>query len=111
MANRNFKRVQSLNNQTKIIVGRFSTTAGGVATKLAGLGFTVAGSGSGAYTVTLDDKYPTLLAATANALGSTAAVEVVSHDVPGTKEIVLDGGSDFDGEIHFAIYLNNSQVA
>lgn len=119
MANRNFKRVQSLNNETKIITGRFSV-ASGVATKIAGIGFSVAGTGTGEFTITLEDSYPTLLAATATveeAGGVVAFPQVESHDVVTAKTVVLNtvnasgAPAAADCAVHFVLMLNNSTVA
>lgn len=118
MANRNFKRVQSLDNETKIVSGNFSV-ASGTPTKVAGLGWTVAGTGTGEFTVTLDDTYPVLLSAQVSieaAGGITAKPEIDSHDVGSAKTVVINtttAGSPaaVDCTIHFLLVLRNSTVA
>jgi len=109
MANRNFKRVQSLNNQTKIIAGRVQLVAS-VPTKLSGLGFNIVEAGAGSHQIVLEDKYPTLLAATFGIEGASATVEILSEDVQGTGTIDLDGLPSAC-IIHVVIMLNNSGVA
>ncbi len=123
MANRNFNRVQSLNKEVKIICGRLEDDD----TKNAGLGFTGANSGTGIYTITLEDKYNALLACTATIQSTTGAddfnVCIASHDVTAaTPTIVLHVyKSDGDGtatltdlgdtdEIHFSAFLQNSSL-
>lgn len=109
MANRNFKRVQSLNNQTKIIAGRVLINSTDT-TKLAGLGFSVIPGGAGSHQIVLEDKYPTLLAATFGVEGTSATVEIVGTDVAGAGTIDIDGLST-GNTLHLVIVLNNSQVA
>ena len=52
MANRNSNRAQALNKEVKIIAGRFDVNG-----KIAGLGYSVADTGTGEYTITLEDSY------------------------------------------------------
>lgn len=73
MANRNFTRAQALNKEVKILAGTFTDTA-----KTQGLGYTVANTGTGEYTVTLDDAYPAILSVTANCSKADSHVVVVS---------------------------------
>lgn len=93
MANRNFSRVQGLNKELKLIAGTFSIAAsGGAATKTQGLGYTVAKSGTGVYTITLDDRYNALVAATATVQAATAAdlvAQAVSSDVTAATPTVV----------------------
>lgn len=117
MANRNFSDMQSLNKEVKLIAGRFSD-AGTVG---AGLGWSAADTGTGEYTVTLQDTYNALLSASAMVAGTdgyayTASVE--SHDVTSTKAVVFKVAvngtlTDMTGdqELHFALMLQNSSVA
>ncbi len=116
MANRTFGDVQALNKEVKIITGRFDSSD---ETK-AGLGWSAADSGTGKYTITLDDTYNTLLSCTANAYGSDGyeyTVGVFSHDVASAKTVVLataKNGTLSDlaasDEIHFVLMLQNSSV-
>ena len=117
MASRSFNRVQALNKEVKIICGRLEDDD----TKNAGLGFSGANTGTGTYTITLEDTYVALLACTATIQCTSGTddytVSVVSHDVSGAKTIDLEvavagtltnlGDTD---EIHFAAFLQNSSV-
>lgn len=117
MANRNFRRVQALDNEVKIIAGNFSV-ASGTPTKVAGLGWTVAGTGTGEFTVTLDDTYPALIAATANTEisgGGNLYAQIDSTDVGSAKTVVINtmaAGTPTatDCTVHFTLVLRNSTV-
>ena len=117
MANRNFNRMQSLNKEVKVICGRFDDADNTVK----GLGFSAANSGTGVYTITLDDKYNHLLCCNANVMSTAGTddyvVSIVSEDVEGAKTLVLhtavagtltDLGSG--DEIHFSLFLQNSST-
>ena len=117
MANRNFKRVQALNNEVKLITGRLEDDD----TKNAGLGWSGANSATGVYIITLEDSYKALLSCTAT-IQSTAGtddfvVSIAAHDVTTAKTITLhtavDGTltdlGDTD-EIHFLACLQNSST-
>ena len=117
MANRNFSRMQSLNKEVKVLCGRLEDDD----TKNAGLGWTGANTGTGTYTITLEDKYPALLSFTATAQSTSGTddfkITIVSHDVSSAKTIDLEvdvagtltdlGDTD---EIHFAAFLQNSSL-
>lgn len=81
MANRNFSKVQALNHEVKLIAGSFSIAAsGGAATKVTGLGYSVAKSATGEYTITLQDRYPALISAVATTQAATAVDLVAQID-------------------------------
>ena len=117
MASRNFSRVQGLNKGVKIIAGRFDDADA----KVAGLGFSGANTGTGTYTITLEDKYNYLLACTAQVHSTSGTddyvVTVVGEDVAGAKTIDIEvavagtltnlGSGD---EIHFSAFLQNSST-
>jgi len=118
MANRNFKRVQGLDNELKIIAGYF-TGSGSTAVKQAGTGWNVERTATGVYTITLEDRYPSLISAQASYGGPTMvydynAILIASYDVAVTGTIVLDHyveiatKQDLDGDIHIAFFLKNS---
>jgi len=117
MANRNFSRIQALNHEVKIIAGNFSVAAG-VATKVQGIGWSVANSGTGEFTVTLEDGYVALLAANAmieDAGGVNLAVQLDSYDVVTAKTVVFNtvvGATPTatDCIVHFTLLLRNSEV-
>ncbi len=122
MASRSFNRVQALNKEVKLIAGRLEDDD----TAQAGLGWSGANTGTGIYTVTLEDKYNALLSCTATIQSTTGAddfnVCIASHDVSSAKTIVFHVyKSDGDGtatltdlgdtdEIHFLAVLQNSSL-
>ena len=62
MANRNFNRHQSLEKEVKDLFAEIAIGASGAPTLTKGLGITsVARTGAGRYTLTLDDQYVRLL--------------------------------------------------
>lgn len=117
MANRNFSKVQALSKEIKIIAGRFDDAD----VKVSGIGYSAANSGTGVYTITLEDKYFGLIAINANVQCTSGTddyvVSVISEDVDGVKTIVLHvavagvltdlGTGD---EIHFSAFLHNSSL-
>ena len=116
MADRTFNDAQALNIDVKIIAGILQADD----VKLAGLGWSGADTGTGVYTITLEDRYNTLLSMTAN-IQSTAGtddfvVSILSHDVnSATPTIVLHvavAGTLTDlgtgDSIHFTAMLQNS---
>lgn len=116
MANRDFKNVQALKREVKILAFTVSALEGTpVATPA--LGVTSIAESSGDYTITLDDKYSSLLCCqltlgdTDGTPGLTAAV-VKSEDVNGAKTIVVDstGTADSGDRLHVALYLSNTDV-
>lgn len=120
MADRIFFDVQALQPNAKIIAGSFTTAGSSDPSVTTGKGFTVAHSATGTYTITLDDKYPGLLAATATLQSSSSSDSVVQLgdiDVTSAKTLVvrtLTAGSDADltGPIvHFNLVLRNTSVS
>lgn len=115
MASRNFRRVQALNNEVKIIAGQFDDAD----TTVAGLGFSAANTGTGTYTITLEDKYNALLSAVCQVQSTSGTddykVTVVGSDVSGAKTVDVEvevagvltnlGSGD---KLHFALFLQNS---
>ena len=93
MANRSFQKVQSINMDTKIIAGSFSIAAsGGAATKVSGLGYSVAKSATGEYTITLQNRYPALISAVATVQAATAVdlvAQIDNHDVNSATPVVV----------------------
>ena len=121
MANRNFSKVQGLNKEIKLIAGSFSIAAsGGAATKVTGLGYTVAKSATGTYTITLADAYNACLAATATTQAATAVnlvSQVTSVDVVTAKTVViklLAGATATEPSavtvVNFVLVLQNSSL-
>ncbi len=122
MANRDFKDVQALERELKLLCGRVTTNSSGDSTVADGTGFTAAKAGDGDYWIYLDDKYTSLMYA--NAVVTASAPDecfsyVVSHDVSGGTPSVRFKFTDDDGnaqafntgdEFSFIIVLKNSSV-
>lgn len=122
MASRIWNTTQALNKQVKIIAGSFSIAAsGGAATKTAGLGWSVAKSATGEYTITLEDSYPALISATATTEAATPVdlvAQIDNHNVSAaTPTVVLNlnaGATPTEPSavtsVHFILVLQNSTV-
>jgi len=130
MANRIFHDVQALNPGIKIIAGTFKPNGSGAVDNTAnvGNGFTVARTGTGQYTVTLDDGYPGLISAQATAALSSAAATFMqitgAHDVSSAKTIVFtalttsttaapaatDIAAHAHNHVHFVLFLRNTSL-
>ncbi len=122
MANRDFKDVQALERELKLVCGRVTTDGSGVATVADGIGFTATKAGNGDYWIYLDDKYTSLMYANATITASApdeCFAYVVSHDVSGATPSVRFKFTDDDGnaqafadgdEFSFLIVLKNSSV-
>ena len=125
MASRDFKDVQALERELKIIAGRVTfSSSGATVTTNAGSGFTVArdGSNDGEYIITLTDKYTDLLHCSATyvqiAGSDTLFAQVEAHDVSSAKTVevhlVNDAGSALaptnDDQMTFMLVLKNSSV-
>lgn len=70
MADRLFKRLKGLNNEEIRISGSFRPNGTSAPTDVVGKGYSVARSGVGLYTVTLEDKYNELLSARCSIRGA-----------------------------------------
>lgn len=123
MANRSFSKVQSLNKEVKLIAGSFSIAAsGGAATKVSGLGYTVAKSGTGEYTITLSDRYSALVSAVATVQAATAVdlvAQIDNHNVSAATPVVVlninAGATPTEPAavtvVNFVLVLQNSGLA
>lgn len=122
MADRNFNYCQTLNESVRFIGGNFSIAAsGGAATKVNGLGWSVAKTTTGVYTITLEDSYVSLIACNVSVMAATAVdlvAQIKSHDVVSAKTIVIDlnaGATPTEPSavtlIHFIAMLSNTTVA
>ena len=116
MANRDFKNVQALEREVKILAFTLSGLDGTVvATPSTGITSLVESSGD--YTITLDDKYSSLLCAQVT-LGATdgdcdlTQAHINSEDVDGAKTVVIDtaGTAAATDRLHVVLYLKNSSV-
>jgi hypothetical protein len=118
MANRDFKDVQALEREVKILAFTVSALNGSTPVATPSLGVASIGVSSGDYTITLEDKYNSLLCAQVT-LGATDGVQgltgafIESEDVNGAKTIVIDttGTADANDRMHVSLFLKNSSVA
>ena len=134
MANRDFKDVQALEREVKIVGGRisFAGTTGPdtkTPTVAEGIGYTVAANAAdndGIFTITLGtssqtDKYSDLLYCHAHVVGTSERyVELSAHSVgAGTLSFIMKDKDDdnatadvaFNGlEVQFIAFLKNSSV-
>lgn len=121
MANRNFQPVQVLNRGVKVIAGTIQINASAAVAGSVGNGFSVAKTGTGLYTITLEDAYMALTGgglALQKAAAAAVFVEMVSNDVVTAKTIVLrtinGSGTAIDVaaavDVVFEFHLRNSDV-
>ena len=123
MADRIFYPVQSLNPQVKIIAGSFAVVSTAI-TSPRGQGYTATRTGTGAYLITLDDAYNSLLSAQVSlqldAVNDMIAL-VGATDVSSAKTIVINTGTATDtfgatdlnnanDRCHFVLFLSNTNV-
>lgn len=119
MADRIFFDVQALQPNAKIVAGNFTLASGSDPTSVTGKGYSVARTASGKYTVTLDDKYPGILSATATVASSTVSdsvAQIGDIDVSSAKTVVIHvqragSASENAGEVvHFCLVLRNTSI-
>jgi hypothetical protein len=126
MANRNFDFVQVLGKGVKIIAGSFAPNGAGAVSSASnkGKGFSVARTGVGVFTITLEDSYVSLLGANLGLQLSAADDKILQLgdiDVLSAKTIVIrvwdisgaavaDIAANANNRINFSLYLANSQV-
>ena len=130
MASKIFYGVQAAQPSMKIIAGTFKPNGSSAIdnTANAGTGFTVERTGTGEYTVTLDESYPGLISAQATAALNTAAATFMqitgAHDVTTNKTIVFtalvtsgtgastatDIAAHAHNHVHFCLFLRNTSL-
>lgn len=120
MANRLFDSTQALEKQVKFIGGIISIAADASVSGKTGLGYSVAKTGTGEYTVTLEDAYPELLCAQVTLEAATAVdlvAQVKATTVSTTKTVVINLNavatpSDPSAvcKIHFLAVLKNTII-
>jgi len=125
MADRNFNPLQALGREYKVIAGSFRPNGSSAVsnTTNTGVGFSVARTGVGAFTITLTDKYVSLIGAEFQlALATPAAAHDIcigAVDVSSAKTIAFvhysagaaaDIASDAANRIYFTLTLSNSSV-
>ena len=91
MASRNFSRKQALEKEVKTLYADVAIGASGAPTLTKGLGVaSIARTGAGAYTITLEDKYVRLMHVDIKELDSTSediTFQLTAEDVDGAKTI------------------------
>ena len=128
MANRDFKDVQALEREVKVISGSFLFSNDGTSTLSNAVGVVSTNTmASGLVTLTLSDKYSRFLGCqvtykdAAHAAAKVPVVSLSSETVSTTKTVILqftnsdDGGlcanGDVDGDtVFFQIFVKNSSV-
>lgn len=120
MANRNFDVMQALEKGVKVIAGSISIGSNAAVSSETIMGASVAKTGTGAYTITLEDAYPALLSCNLTVMAATAVdlvPQIVSADVVSAKTIVfklLTGATATDPsaacKVQVMIVLKNSTV-
>ena len=130
MASKIFYGVQAAQPSMKIIAGTFKPNGSSAISNDAnvGTGFTVERTGTGQYTVTLDESYPGLISAQATAALNSAAATFMqitgAHDVTTNKTIVFtalstsstaapvatDIAAHAHNHVHFVLLLRNTSL-
>lgn len=120
MANRNFNSVQALSKKVVELGGIISIAADASVSGETILGASVAKTGTGQYTITLEDSYPELLACNLTLAAATAVnlvPQIVSADVVSAKTIVFKllavaTATDPSAvcKVHVSLKLKNSGV-
>ena len=115
MASKTFYDVQAVNPHVKILAGSFTTNN-------TGAGWSVARSGTGELTVTLEDSYPGLISAQVSlalnaaadskcqfgAIDVTTAKTVVIRTITGTA--AADIAANANNRVHFCLILRNTSL-
>lgn len=121
MAARNYAPLRSLNREEVVISGSFAPNGSSAvaATSCSGLGWSVARSGVGVFTVTFSDKFASYISATATlqlAASANSQVQVGTVDLAAKTMVLrtITAGSDADiaananNRINFVIRFRNS---
>ena len=123
MADRLFTYMQALDKSVKVLSGTCTVpTSGGAVTGNNILGATVTRTGTGAFTITLADKYPELLGchiSVAKATAQDLVPQLVAVDVASARTItfkLLTGTTATDvtteaATLYITIILKNSTIA
>lgn len=126
MANRNFDFLQGLGKGVKVIAGSFAPNGSSAvsASSRKGKGFTVARTGTGQFTITLQDAYVALLSASLSlqlASADDKFLQLGAVDVVSAKTIVInvwdvsgaaaaDIAANAGNRINFVLVLSNSTL-
>jgi hypothetical protein len=120
MANRNFSEVQGLARKQIVLAGHVNIAANASVASQSFIGGTITKTGTGAYTLTLDDKYQALLSASAQVAETSADLfgKIGAVDVVSAKTIVIQTvdatGAAVDAsatlKVYITLVLSNSSV-
>ena len=117
MANRDFKDVQALEREVKILAFRLTGINAGTPVATPNTGIASVAQAGGDITITLEDKYSSLLSCqlTLGATDGAAAATLAAYQedtVSTTKTIVIDtaGSPDANDTLDVALFLKNSSV-
>ncbi len=124
MASRVFRDVQALNPELKIVAGSFTTNSSSSpdSANNTGKGWSVARTGTGELTVTLEDTYGGLISAQCSLALNAAAdskVQFGAIDVTSAKTVVIrtitgtsaaDIAANANNRVHFALFLRNTDI-
>jgi hypothetical protein len=122
-----FSKVQSKNPEVKIITGRFDVAVStGAATKLAGLGYSVAKSATGEYTITFPENYSHLISAVAipevdgvnvaaqikSCSATSVVIKLVKTVATIAETTITVAEAAYDGacKVHFVINLQRTSL-
>lgn len=123
MANRNFNPPRALEKELITIVGKVPLASDASVGAKVGRGFSVAKTGTGEYTVTLQDKYTSLIGYAFGVKGSGTIVtvpELKSEDVAATGTFIIKTVTRSTGatantavafDLSFVLHLRNSSVS
>tara|TARA_R100001129_G_C5186015_1_gene209341 strand:+ start:31 stop:393 length:363 start_codon:yes stop_codon:yes gene_type:complete len=119
MANRDFKNVQALEREIKILAFRVSGLDNSTNTVTPSTGVASSTISGDRVTITLTDKYSSLLSAQLT-MGASDGTSISgngpllqSHDVSGAKTVLVDMGGatpDANDTLDVALFLKNSSV-
>tara|TARA_R100000808_G_C2073777_1_gene100238 strand:+ start:116 stop:496 length:381 start_codon:yes stop_codon:yes gene_type:complete len=124
MADKIFYDVQCMNPHVKIVCGSFAPNGSSAVDSASneGTGWSVARTGTGSFTVTLDAKYPALLSGQCS-IGLNAVadskVQFGAIDVASAKTVVInvittasaaDIAANANNRIHFCLFLRNTSL-
>lgn len=110
MANRHFNApVQSLWHKPILVAGAISINSSAAVTGSTIKGASVAKTGTGAYTITLEDKFSKLISISVQAAGSAAAIwgDVGAVDVTGARtiQVITSNASGAPTDVGAAVTL------
>lgn len=110
MANRNFNRLQSLEKEVKILNLKITTDGSADVASISGLGFASVSHNADVYTITLQDKFTSLVGI--NVISKTACnFKLNSEDVASAKTVEIEASaSNTSSVIYVTLFLKNSNI-